>query len=608
MIGDLCISAVGLSAAACPCLPFPINHLNTKPDQQLQPNPTSKPPPMSKKDSSKQPQIPLEPMPKKQPRVQSQMKKISRRSSKPIINWFQRKLAGTVRARRASEPQRFGSRSPSVKDKHRRSSIPIPPPLSPRSRSNTGSRHQARGTGAVSSSLKRNTISLNEDDEDLGSNSEEGSVDSDNEFHSSLTRDSAYSPASYYEADEDASVRPLPPSSPPSPSPSRSSSSYLSHSRTFRSMTASTKPTTLLSVDLTGGMAHMPRRLPLRQSQHIAFHIISARIPQGPRHTTHHPRNNPRPSSPPSDDASVLTLASSAFGFPGARHGLAALALSGRGSVADDSVSHWSHAALGDSTSHFLLGSEMDDERLEGERYQDHDVDASVRALRPRSSRRGSWESEASGWSASVALSGTAGAPSPGGKNRSLWTSGSNRTGGLSVENEEGEDVETANDDVESRDLEHAKSSSQETAPSTSMKSDVVEWDSAASTQSMKGSDTDTPPASKGSDTDTPPASKPDDDSSFAGASLAPSQVSTTSTTKSGMETPKNGPAPGDQPDVMPDLASLTLGSVDASDVASEHLSDVAEKDLGSLDGHSIANTDGQTDVWHSAPSTPMPV
>ena len=82
--------------------------------------------------------------------------------------------------------------------------------------------------------------------------------------------------------------------------------------------------------------------------------------------------------------------------MPGSRFGVAALTLSGRGSIADDSLSHFSHPTyLGDSTSHFVFG-EGDDDRLDVDRDMYGDVDASVRALRPRSSRRGSWESEAS--------------------------------------------------------------------------------------------------------------------------------------------------------------------------------------------------------------------
>ncbi|KAI0751342.1 hypothetical protein C8Q80DRAFT_1156775 [Daedaleopsis nitida] len=373
---------------------------------------------------------------------QEQMKKVSRRASKPIINWFQRKLAGTVRARRPSE-SRYGTTTARSNEKqHRRSSAPMPPPLpiQSRTRSTTGSRHNRphshHGTSV------RGTISLNEPADDADIHSFQSDSDSDDERRSSVARESLDSPASYLEADEDASVRPLPPSSPPSPSPSRDSSSYLSHSRTFRSMTASTKPTTLLSIDLTGGMAHIAQapptpttpgnRLPPYIRTHsagpsagsITFSAIPPPSPTSPSrpssgngvrganltaplYTTHHPRNNPRPSSPPPDDASVLTLASSAFGFPGARIGVTALALSGRGSIADDSISQWSNAAgLTDSTSHFMMGDL--EEGLEEERY-DPDGDASMRALRPRSSRRGSWDSTVSGWSANVAL-GNAGA------------------------------------------------------------------------------------------------------------------------------------------------------------------------------------------------------
>jgi len=116
-----------------------------------------------------------------------------------------------------------------------------------------------------------------------------------------------------------------PPEFSPSPSPSPSSSSYLSNPRTFRSMTASTKPTTLLSVDLNGGMAHIaqapptpltPARIPAHLGGPAGSISFSALPPspsssystsirldmhpvQAPQHTTHHPRNNPRPSSPP---------------------------------------------------------------------------------------------------------------------------------------------------------------------------------------------------------------------------------------------------------------------------------------------------------------------
>jgi len=81
---------------------------------------------------------------------------------------------------------------------------------------------------------------------------------------------------------------------------------------------------------------------------------------QAPGHSHLHPRNNPRPSSPPLDNASTLTLASSTFAL--------SLASPHSRSVAAD-------------------------------RERDFDTAASMRALRP-SSRRGSWGSDETGWSA----------------------------------------------------------------------------------------------------------------------------------------------------------------------------------------------------------------
>lgn len=406
--------------------------------------------------------------------VQSQMKKLTRKSSKPIINWFQRKLAGTVRSRRASDAdalraQRAASARPPLKEQHRRSSVPAVPPLPLHVNKNIKN-FASQGKKATPVPIgKRNTISLDGSD-DFSSLNDGRTIDSSEEYRSSYARESMWSPnsLSVREADEDASVRPLPPSVPPSPSPSHSSSSYLSDPRTFASMAASTKPTTLLSVDLAGGgMAHIAQapptptlsshRLSSQTRTHStspsavgsitfsplpaassrpssAAHGPSSRNPanhgslNAPQHTTHHPRYNPRPSSPPPDDASVLTLASSAFGIPGARVG--ANALLGRRSLADDSISHISGGVgIGDSASHFLSGDmDGDDDRLLSEGDRDGDVDASVRALRPRSSRRGSWESEASGWSAHLG----AGTPSVL-RERSLWTSGSILTGARSV-------------------------------------------------------------------------------------------------------------------------------------------------------------------------------
>jgi len=124
----------------------------------------------------------------------------------------------------------------------------------------------------------------------------------------------------------------------------------------------------------------------------------------------------------------MLTLASSAFGVPGARIGANALSYGGDRSIigAGDSISHISG----------LLG---DDERLFNDGEADRDVDASVRALRPRSSRRGSWESGASGWSAAVTGSGYP-------RGRSLWTSNSIRTGDRLTVDDYGDNDDDDND------------------------------------------------------------------------------------------------------------------------------------------------------------------
>jgi hypothetical protein len=421
-------------------------------------------PPQATERNKKKPHFPT---PTAKSPSQAPQKKI-RRSSKPIINWFQRKLAGSGKGKRIENvPLDLGvGRSTSNRQMGRVTSSPLP------SQPSQSIKPLAR--------RKTRSISLTGDgDEDGRDLNNQSYADDDVSLElSSINRESIWSPASALEADDDASVRPIPPSAPPSPSPSRSSSSYLSDPRTFRSMAASTKPTTLLSIDLNGnGMAHMaqapnpPLALFHRFAPHvrqsslsspgllnsgsIAFSALPSTQPsspppslqnlsslspphnhgampstQAPLHTTHHPRNNPRPSSPPLDNASVLTLASSAFGLPH-RTGIHNYSPSAIG----DSASHYGGSITfpdAESTSHYVIG---EDERLE-----ERDFDASLRALRPRSSRRGSWESEVSRWSARI--QGT-GSPSLV-RERSLWTSNSIRTGGFSAEH--GEVYEIADD------------------------------------------------------------------------------------------------------------------------------------------------------------------
>lgn len=428
-------------------------------------------------------------VPQKPPQTVLQ-KKIPRRSSKPIINWLQRKLAGKAKRTEnhplvPSHHPGMGRSSPnSNRQMGRIASSPLPV-LTVQQPKQTG-----KTDGAPLPRRKTRSMSLNGDDESRNVG------DDDFSDQLSLNRDSIWSPTSALEADDDASVRPLPPSSPPSPSPSRDSSSYLSDPRTFRSMTASTKPTTLLSIDLNGGgMAHIAQVPPspvqvhrftphVRQSSlnntgtgvlstggSVTFSTVptssrpsSLRINsndltagngpvspvQAPLHSIPHPRNNPRPSSPPSDDASVLTLASSAFALSN-RPGIVNYTPS---TTVGDSVSHYGGSLVfpdGESTSQYILG---DDERLE-----EREINASVRALRPRSSRRGSWESEASRWSARDQVP----AGSSFARERSLRVSGSIRTGALSAENTE--TLEYRTPETATREIESEKDSDFEPEP-----------------------------------------------------------------------------------------------------------------------------------------------
>ncbi|KAG6837930.1 hypothetical protein H0H93_008324 [Arthromyces matolae] len=426
----------------------------------------------SKAQPSKSKAVPpliIQPTPNSPPKSNT-----SSRTSKPIITWFQRKLAGTGRAKRkeshrvaveALNKNRGGPTSLPSRASPRIVSSPVPSPP-------YGDRHNR--TESTDIPLQRRTMSLNGDEQ-------YSAYGDDNSFvNSSVARESTWSPASALEADDDASVRPIPPSAPPSPSPSRSSSSYLSDPRTFRSIAASTKPTTLLSIDINGnGMAHIAQapitpptyvnRYPLHMRnsssgpQPSGSPITFSSLPhsssrpsslinsgpqsaisqghpvlQAPLHTAHHPRNNPRPSSPPMDNASVLTLASSAYAIPGARSNIGQSATASARGVGDSQSHFGGSITYGDveSSSQFVVG---DDERLD-----ERDVDASVRALRPRSTRRGSWESEASRWSARVPP-GT-GTPSLT-RERSQRTSTSIKTGLLTTENYDQDNADAEQDD-----------------------------------------------------------------------------------------------------------------------------------------------------------------
>ncbi|KAL5527266.1 hypothetical protein ACEPAG_6057 [Sanghuangporus baumii] len=403
-------------------------------------------------------------------------KNVKRKSSKPIINWLQRKLGGTVRARRPSETHdangsvdnTLSARATSLKELHNasvRNRAPAPHDVDENG-------HLVRGRPTSNQiSLNSTTEMSDMDDED---------DDMSNRRSSGAATSMWGSRSNPVEADEDASIRPLPPTSPPSPSPSRSSSSYISSSylsdpRTFKSMSASTKPTTLLSIDLTPGVAHIAQAPPTptsvsaypsgtspitRRSPHvrtqssgynstpglITFSALPPSSPppsrpssvgpalhashgalQAPAHTHHHPRNNPRPSSPPLDNASVLTLASSAFATPlverdyRARTASTGTPYTYTWAAGADTASHLSHLdGTGDSISQVAFDGD--------------EPNASMRALRPRSTRRDSWESEMSRWSAGASVLGAFG---PGGRDRSVRTAPSFRTGGQTLDIDE---------------------------------------------------------------------------------------------------------------------------------------------------------------------------
>lgn len=228
-------------------------------------------------------------------------------------------------------------------------------------------------------------------------------------------------------ADTDASLRPISPSSAaPSSFVSRTSTASLAPThRTFLS-SASTKPTTLLSIDSTAGGANRIAVVPgtglSSASGQSLSPTSSSPIPgsgitfsslpphldsQVPRHTLAHPRNNPHPASPPPDNASMLTLASSS-------------------SAPSFSPSRLTNGA----------GSLLGNRRIEA------DEDASVRALAP--SRRASDESlgSRSTWSAAVRRDKTASL-------RTVGTSGTGYWGGEGEETEAQRVVSEAREEEE---------------------------------------------------------------------------------------------------------------------------------------------------------------
>lgn len=269
-------------------------------------------------------------------------------------------------------------------------------------------------------------------------------------------------------ADEDASLRPLPPSptsmsiisragsaplvrsdsvphkTTPAPVMRRDTrSSSVDGPRSFMSddaanlrgsregSLASTKPTTIISFE-SGAPAHIavapsvssssPVVRPLSTSTGASGGGLAQSLPspvsptflpanappedfQVPKHTRYHPRNNPHPASAPGPNASTQTLASSTFGLDTTR-----------------SIPRPSSVRIRDSPSAYHAHGRVFAERpgsMQGDAVSTHaiaasvrtrgntraDDDASMRAVR----RRGSWESGESRWSWKPGAPGTTG-------------------------------------------------------------------------------------------------------------------------------------------------------------------------------------------------------
>src|SRR6266404_6504943 len=158
-------------------------------------------------------------------REQSQPKKLGRRSSKPILDWFHRKLGGTGRTRRISDVSHSrvtnGDRGTSGRDK-RRSGFPEGRELSrvqstPSRGRPSGDRETRRLSQVIPPTISSRSAGISTNTNDVTNDLDDAEGRGDvSTYRSSLARDSMWSPTSNLEADEDASLRPLPPSSPPS--------------------------------------------------------------------------------------------------------------------------------------------------------------------------------------------------------------------------------------------------------------------------------------------------------------------------------------------------------------------------------------------------------
>ncbi|KAJ1311384.1 hypothetical protein OPQ81_009877 [Rhizoctonia solani] len=295
-------------------------------------------------------------------------KKVRRKGSKPIINWFQRKLAG--RKPHPAHPPLPG---------YERGRDPSPRHVRPISQSRSVGPSNRKRSGAIAGDV----------DGELEASLRDATSIRSRSLSPSLGPESMWAPSMQYEADDDASIRPLPPTTPPSPTPSNTThltqtthSGYVSDLRTVGSHSVSTKPTTLLSVDIGGGgqMAHIAQA-PATIPTVVAPSPTSAQFARFPStRSAHH--------QPTSSTASVT--------FSNAAYPSSPLSTS----------------------PYFLAGGDAQDEDVTTQvpTHKTDAISASVRAIR----RRGSWESGESRWSAVVGTRRPA----------SFRTAGSWRTGG----------------------------------------------------------------------------------------------------------------------------------------------------------------------------------
>ncbi|KAF8326661.1 uncharacterized protein EI90DRAFT_3127827 [Cantharellus anzutake] len=363
-------------------------------------------------------------------------KEIKRHTSQPILNWFHRKISG-------GKPGSRKRRGKQLNDTVNQADTELDQAQNPDgtvrgAASNAGRRSLHLHIPESPLRLTQTTVKTVVEQENVKLHGHP-----ETSIHSragSLGPSLNWSAREPGEADDDASIRPIPPSIPPSPVPSRSTHSSSAtntsaacttdHLQTSQSIgPPSTKPTTVMSMDLGPG-GHIAQVLPSQSSvlgrnalitaspapspsssrfphprSSNALASVSASVsfnmgPSGasgpnrqappptyavetpttstttstsmtvpvagakllthaPGLTHFHPKNNPRPASPPLDNASTLTLASSNF-----------------------AMSHTSPRSRSIAADRDL-----------------GDTNASMLALRP-SSRRSSWGSDETGWSA----------------------------------------------------------------------------------------------------------------------------------------------------------------------------------------------------------------